>query len=319
MGPSDLEDILGSLRPFDNREILVGPGDDAGVCLIGQTAIVETVDIITPVVNDPFTFGAISANNSISDVYAMGGRPVSALAIAGFSSCTYGPEVLKEILRGAVETLRRAGAFLIGGHSFEDEELKFGLSVTGAIDRDRILRVTGAGAGDAIVLTKPIGVGVLTTALKGGKMDDGDMGTVISWMTTLNDEASRIALQAGATACTDVTGFGLLGHALSMVRKTSVDFVLDHSILPVLDRVKDMIERGMVPEGAYNNLRFLEGKVDFSSEIGEEERLLMADPQTSGGLLVTLPPGGVRLFREAGLFHVVVGKVVSGSGRIRVV
>jgi selenide,water dikinase len=296
--------------------VIVGPGDDAGVCLIDSTAIVETVDVITPVVNDPFTFGAISANNSLSDVYAMGGKPVSALAIAGFSSCDYEPVVLKEILRGAVNSLNRAGAVLIGGHSFEDAELKFGLSVTGVIDKNKILRVSGAEDGDFIVITKPIGIGILATALKGGKITDDDMKTAVGWMLTLNDKASELALKADATSCTDVTGFGLLGHAYNMVKDSSTDFEIKEDSIPVLENVHEMINAGMVPEGAYNNLRFLGGKVEFSPHITEEGRLLLADPQTSGGLLITLKKENVEAFEESGIFFSVIGRVVKGSGKI---
>src|SRR5208337_156025 len=175
-----------------------------------------------------------------------------------FSLCEYGPEVLKEILRGAVHTLGRAGARLIGGHSFDDPELKFGLSVTGTVDRNNILKVSGAAEGDVIILTKPLGVGILATALKGGKLSDDAMGPAVEWMLTLNDRASSIASSLGATACTDVTGFGLLGHACNMVRNAAVDFVLENSRVPVHEHVLEMIDRGMVPEGAYKNLQYSE-------------------------------------------------------------
>lgn len=316
MGPSDLEEIIGDIQSCESASVLVGPGDDAGVYLVNGTAIVETVDVITPVVNDPFTFGAISANNSLSDVYAMGGRPVSALAIAGFSSCYYEPAVFKEILRGAVHSLNRAGAVLIGGHSFEDAELKFGLSVTGVVNRDKILRVSGAEEGDIIVITKPIGIGILTTALKGGKLTDDALKPAIDWMLTLNSTASELALKADATACTDITGFGLLGHACNMIKGSDIDFVIEKDQVPILDGVHGMINVGMVPEGAYNNLRFLEGKVEFSPAISEEERLLLADPQTSGGLLITLKEENIKVFKESGIFFSIIGKVVKGSGRI---
>jgi selenide,water dikinase len=296
--------------------VIVGPGDDAGVCLLGDTAIVETVDVITPVVNDPFTFGAVSAVNSLSDVYAMGGRPVSALAIAGFASCDYEPIVLKEILGGAVSSLNRAGAVLIGGHCFEDPELKFGLSVTGIVQKDRILRISGAAEGDIIIITKPLGIGILSTALKGGKITDDEMKPAIDSMLTLNDKASELALKAGATACTDVTGFGLLGHAYNMVRDSHVDFVIKNDDIPVLDNVLQMINAGMVPEGAYNNLRFLGGKVGFSSSISEERKLLLSDPQTSGGLLITVKEENIKTFKDSSLFFSVIGRVVKGSGRI---
>lgn len=316
MGPADLEEIIKDIHLQENPFVIVGPGDDAGVYLIDNTAIVETVDVITPVVNDPFTFGAISANNSLSDVYAMGGRPVSALAIAGFSSCDYEPIVLKEILRGAVNSLNRAGAFLIGGHSFEDAELKFGLSVTGVVNKDKILKVSGAEEGDVIVITKPIGTGIMATALKGRKINDEDMQPAVGWMLTLNDRASEAALKAGATACTDITGFGLLGHAYNMVKNSGIDFAIHHDSVSVIDRAAAMIETGMVSEGAYNNLKFLNGKVEFSSHITEEDRLLLSDPQTSGGLLITLKEERLNIFKDLSIFHSVIGRVVKGSGRI---
>jgi len=316
MGPSDLEEIIGDIQQPLSDSVLVGPGDDAGVYLINDIAVVETVDVITPVVNDPFTFGAISANNSLSDVYAMGGRPVSALAIAGFSSCDYEPVVFKEILRGAVHSLNRAGAILIGGHSFEDAELKFGLSVTGVVDKNKILKVSGAEEGDVIVITKPIGIGILTTSLKAGKLTDDDMKPAIGWMLTLNNKASELALKADATACTDITGFGLLGHAYNMVKDAGIDFEIKKDRIPVLEHVHEMINSGMVPEGAYNNLRFLDGKVEFSSHLTEEDKLLLADPQTSGGLLITLKEEGIRVFEESGIFFSVIGRVVKGPGRI---
>ncbi len=325
MGPADLEQIIATLHDYEDSMsgsgkgspvVLIGPGDDAGVTLIGDTAFVETVDVITPVVNDPFTFGAISANNSISDVYAMGGKPVTALAIAGFSSCDYETVVLKEILRGAMHTLGRAGARLIGGHSFDDPELKFGLSVTGIVDRNKILKVSGAAEGDVIILTKPLGVGILTTALKGGKLTDEAMGPAIEWMLTLNDKASFIASSLGATACTDVTGFGLLGHAYNMVRNAAVDFIIEKSRVPVLEHVLEMIDRCMVPGGAYKNLEYIAGKVFFSSGVSDESRLLLSDPQTSGGLLFTLCEDRIKAIEGSSLFFSVIGRVEKGSGSI---
>ncbi|MFO0752540.1 MAG: selenide, water dikinase SelD [Thermodesulfovibrionales bacterium] len=316
MGPADLEEIIGALRFDGNPTVLVGPGDDAGVYLLGGTAVVETVDVITPVVNDPFLFGAISANNSMSDVYAMGGRPVAALAVAGFPSCDYGPAVFREIVKGALHSLQRAGAVLIGGHSFDDPELKFGLSVTGVVNRDRILKVSGAREDEVIVITKPIGIGILTTALKGGRLTDEEMQPAVEWMLTLNDAASSLALRAGATACTDVTGFGLLGHAFTMVRGSEIDFIIEYTAVPVLEKVRGMIDAGMVPGGAHQNLSFLAGKADFSPELREEEKLLLSDPQTSGGLLFTMKEEGLALLRGSSLFFSVIGRVVKGTGKI---
>jgi len=289
------------------------------VHLIGDHAVVETVDVITPVVNDPFTFGAISAANSISDVYAMGGRPLTALAIAGFPSCDYEPAVLREVLRGAVSTLKRAGAVLIGGHSFQNDEMKFGLSVTGVVDKERILRAQGAAEGDVIIMTKPLGIGILTTALKGGKLTDAQMGAAIEWMLTLNEAASGLAVRADASACTDITGFGLLGHSANMLRGSSLDFVIHNDRVPVMDKVYEMIDAGMVPEGAYHNLRFMDGKVDFPTDFPEERKLLLSDPQTSGGLLITMKEDGLRVFEESRVYFAVIGRVVKGAGKIVVV
>jgi len=269
-------------------------------------------------VNDPFTFGAISANNSLSDIYAMGGRPVAAMAIAGLSSCNGDPALLKEILKGAIYSLNQAETFLIGGHSFEDPEIKFGLSVTGVIDKNRILKISGARAGNLIILTKPLGIGILSTALKGGKLSDEDMKEAIGWMMVLNKKASEIALEANATSCTDITGFGLLGHALNMVKNSDIDFIFNKENIPVMNRVFEMIDSGMVPEGAYNNLRFLGEKVKFSSTVDERWRLLLSDPQTSGGLLITVDQENIKFFEKAGMFYAVIGKVVDGTGNILV-
>lgn len=319
MGPSDLEEIIHSIEIPLNESVIVGPGDDAGVYLLDEhRALVETVDVITPIVNDPFTFGSISAVNSLSDVYAMGGKPLTALAIIGFSSCDYEPNVIKEILKGALDTLRRAGVTLLGGHSFEDPELKFGLSVAGIVAREKVLKVSGAMPGDILVLTKPIGIGVTTTALKGNKISDEEIGVAREWMLTLNDKAAEVALSAGATAATDVTGFGLLGHAYNMVRDSNTDFVIQLGSTPVFSRVQEFISAGIVPEGSYNNLKFLMGKVDFDSALSEDQKLVLSDPQTSGGLLMTIPEENIGRIAASGIRHWFIGRVEQGSGRIRV-
>lgn len=281
-------------------------------------ALIETVDVIAPVVDDPFTFGAISAANAISDVYAMGGTPVTALAIAGFPLCSCAPSLLTEIIRGAADTLQKAGAVLIGGHSFDDAEIKFGLSVTGVGDKERILKVSGAKPGDLLVLTKPIGIGMITTALKGGKAQQDEIDEAIRWMLLLNRDASAQALAAGATACTDVTGFGLLGHAHTMVRNQLIDFEIQANAVPVLPAAWRCLNDGMAPEGAYKNLSYLTSRVDFGTGISEELKLMFADPQTSGGLLIAMPKAGYQAFQSTAGFHAVIGRVVTGNGRIRV-
>lgn len=299
-------------------EVIIGPGDDAGVYRMGGMTVIETVDVITPVVNDPFTFGAISANNSMSDVFAMGGRPVSALAVVGYSPCDYETEVLSGILQGAIQSLASSGAVLLGGHCFEDSELKFGLSVTGVLEQDKLLRVSGAAEGDLLLLTKPIGIGILSTALKGGKITDAEMEEAVSWMLTSNEEAARLAIKAHASACTDVTGFGLLGHALHMVKGSQTDFVIDSHKVPSLRRARVLIDAGMVPEGAYNNQKFVVGGVFFGQGVSDEMRLLLCDPQTSGGLLIAVPEANSGVFRGSSVFHEVIGRVVRGQGRIYV-
>lgn len=310
---------MASIQRPAKEPVIVGPGDDAGVYLLdGRYALVETVDIITPVVNDPFTFGSISAVNSLSDVYAMGAKPLTALAIIGFSSCDYGHSPIGEILKGAVKVLDSVNVRLMGGHSFEDGELKFGLSVTGIADRGMILRVQGSMPGDVIALTKPIGLGIMATALKGGKLSDEDAEDAKRLMLTVNDRASEAALNARATSATDVTGFGLLGHAYNMVKGSQRDFVISLQDIPVLSRVRVFISSGIVPEGAYNNLAFLNGKVDFSEGVSEDEKLLLSDPQTSGGLLITIPESNFRDFAATGIPHWVIGAVEKGSGRLRI-
>lgn len=248
----------------------------------------------------------------------MGGHPITALAILGYSPCDYESVVIKEILRGAADTLSDAGVSLMGGHSFEDSEIKFGLSVTGIIRPDRILRVRGAMPGDLVILTKPLGVGIITTALKAGKVSEEDISETIGWMLRLNREASEAALEALATSATDVTGFGLLGHASNMVRGSNIDFYIDTKAVPLLRDVMEFISSGIIPEGAYNNLRFLKDKVDFSPSVDEDMRLLLADPETSGGFLVTVPKEKIRVFEEKGIDHWIIGEVREGKGRIKV-
>lgn len=281
-------------------------------------AIIETVDFITPVVNDPFNYGAISAANSISDVYAMGGRPVSALAVAALPTCDYDIALFKEIIRGAIQTIKRAGAVLMGGHSMDARELQFGLSVTGIVDSTRILRARGAKEGDILVLTKPLGIGILTTALKNRALTDEDLGEAVGWMLTLNDNASRLAIEAEASACTDVTGFGLLGHAYNMVMNSGIDFVIASNSVPILPHTMEMAAAGKCPGGAFKNLKYLDGNVFFSQSITKETRLILADPQTSGGLLIAMKESNLTIFEGAGTFYRPIGEVVKGTGKIHV-
>src|SRR5687768_7473332 len=247
MGPGDLMTVLAPLARHTDPRLLVGHEtfDDAGVFRISEDlALVQTVDFFAPVVDDPFTFGQVAAANALSDVYAMGGEPLTALSIVGFPRDRLPLGVLTEILRGGQDKVREAGAFLIGGHTVVDDEVKFGLAVTGRAHPDRLLTNAGARAGDRLVLTKPIGVGILTTALKRGPISSSDERGLMATMTALNAVASRAALAVGARCATDITGFGLLGHASHIARGSNVTLRISVSTMPVLAGARDAWRAG---------------------------------------------------------------------------
>ena len=298
----------------------MGTGDDAGVFRHKDTFLVETVDVITPIVDDPYTFGAICAANSVSDVYAMGGNPLTALAILGFASCDFGPPVIKKLLDGAADKLEEAGACLIGGHSIEDNELKLGFSVTGVVEKDNILRAAGASAGETLVITKPLGTGILTSAVKKGKIKSSALNAVIDSMLMLNKTASKAAVAGRSKAATDVTGFGLLGHALNIARSSKADLVIYSKKVPLMDNVKELSDAGAVPKGAKNNLDFCIKGTTFAKSVTKGTCLALSDPQTSGGLLVSLPPEGLkkfdRIMKKNNLPYWTIGEVRKGKGRI---
>jgi selenide,water dikinase len=320
LGPADLNDILADLHKCKNQGVVVGPGDDAGVFRYKNSFIVETVDVITPIVDDPYTFGAICAANSMSDVYAMGGTPLTALAILGFSSCDFSPAVIKQLLKGAVDKLHEAGACLIGGHSIEDNEFKFGFAVTGAVNKKNVLTVGGSRAGDVLILTKKLGTGILTSAVKLGKMKQAALQPVIASMLSLNKAASKAAVTAGAQAVTDVTGFGLLGHALNIARSSKVNLIIHYDEVPFMHGMKDFIAKGIVQKGAKNNLEFIKTHVSFPAHFEKAAKLTLVDPQTSGGLLISLPRRGLKKFdsicKRAGLPYWLIGEVKRGRGKI---
>jgi selenide,water dikinase len=285
-----------------------------------DTLLVETVDVITPIVDDPYTFGAICAANSVSDVFAMGGSPLTAMAILGYASCDYAPAVIRRLLKGATEKLHEAGACLIGGHSIEDEQFKCGFAVSGVVGKNDILKAGGARAGDILVLTKQLGTGILTSAVKLKKMKESLLKPVIQSMLTLNKTASRAAAKAGARGATDVTGFGLLGHALNMAQRSKADLVIQYENVPLMKRVTEYIAAGVIPKGAKNNLKFVKGSTRFAEALDEVQQLAIADPQTSGGLLVSLPRKGINTFdriaKRENMPYWVIGEVVKGRGRI---
>lgn len=262
--------------------------DDAAVFRIApDRALIATVDFFTPIVDDPATWGAIAATNALSDIYAMGGRPLFCLNLVGWPRETLSLDLLGEVMRGAAEVALRAGCPMVGGHSIDDPEPKFGLAVIGEAHPERLLLNSGARPGDALVLTKPIGTGILTTALKRGRLTEVDLAEAIRSMTTLNDTAARLAVAHGAHAGTDVTGFGLLGHLANILRASAVGAEVAFSAVPLFPEALKLADEGMVPGGTLRNLKAVEA--DWDPGLSEAERLLCADAQTSGGLLVAVP------------------------------
>ncbi|MEP7346150.1 MAG: selenide, water dikinase SelD [Gemmatimonadaceae bacterium] len=292
MGPGDLSKALAPLARATDPRLLVGHEtfDDAGIFVLSDDlALVQTVDFFAPIVDDPFQFGQIAAANALSDVYAMGGEPLTALCIVGFPVGKIPIEVLSEILRGGQDKVHEAGASIVGGHSVTDEEVKFGLSVTGRVDPRAMFTNAAAIPGMRLVLTKPIGTGILTTAAKSGALTIEQLQPVIDAMRTLNAVASRAATAVGVRCATDVTGFGLLGHASHIARASNVTIRIDLSRVPRFAGTRQALEAGMRTGGAERNSEYLEPLVDWGGT-PDLDRSLLVDPQTSGGLLVAVPP-----------------------------
>lgn len=301
----------------DDR-ILVGHSgsDDAGVYRISDdSALVLTVDFFPPIVDDPYDFGRIAATNSLSDVYAMGGKPVAALNISGFPETKLPAGVLAEILRGGAETAVRAGCALVGGHTVNDAELKYGLSVVGLIHPDRIVTNAGAKPGDALILTKPLGTGVLSTALKKGELDAAATAALVDVMSQLNDRAAEKMLEQGVNACTDITGYGLAGHALEMAQGSGVTVRLDTASMPVLDGALWAVGRGFLTGGGGNNRGFVGPEAEIAAGVDENLLHIVFDPQTAGGLLIAAPDSGaeelLEAIRETGPAAAIVGRCVT--------
>ncbi|TKJ40640.1 selenide, water dikinase SelD [candidate division LCP-89 bacterium B3_LCP] len=289
MGLAELSEVLKGLPPVNDPRLLVGTNtaDDAGVYkLSDDLAIIQTVDFFPPTLDDPFTYGQVAAANSLSDVYAMGGTPVTVLNVVGWPSGTFPLNVLTDILRGGQDKVTEAGAVVAGGHTCVDRELKYGLSVTGVIHPDKILTNAGAKAGDRIILTKPLGIGVITTALKLGRVNDELAKKVGSVMITLNKKAAEIMKQFRIHAVTDVTGFGLMGHLHEMMLYSGMHARLFFKQIPILPEAYDFTGPETVPGGTKKNMSFLEPNVVLSQDIREEENILIHDAQTSGGLLI---------------------------------
>lgn len=313
LGAADLATALQALQPRPDARLLVGHEtfDDAAVYrLSNDLALVQTLDFFAPIVDDPFDFGRVAAANALSDVYAMGGEPMTALAITAFPGGSLSMDILGEILRGGQAMVHQAGALLVGGHTIIDEEIKFGLAVTGRAHPDRLLTNAGARPGDVLVLTKGIGTGLLATQAKRGRLAAPHVATLVESMTTLNAGASRAALSAGARCATDVTGFGLLGHASHIARASDVTLRINAAAVPVLPGVLDALADGARTGGAERNARFVDAWVDWGTAT-DRDRAILLDPQTSGGLLVALAPRDVAAFVALGVSAVVVGDVVA--------
>ncbi len=281
------------MPPITDPNVIVGrdAADDAAVYkLAPDLAIVQTVDYFTPIVDDPYDFGSIAAANALSDVYAMGGQPLIALNIAGFPSGGPLPiSVLGEIMRGGAEKAAEAGVSIVGGHTIDDKEPKYGLSVTGIIHPDKVLKNSGARLGDDIVLTKPLGIGIITTGIKRSLVDEKTVRKVVEVMTTLNKAASEAMVEVGVDACTDVTGFGLLGHLREVTLSSAVGARLRFADIPVLPETWDLVGKGAVPGGAQRNRDFVVDSTIFDPDVTLEQQTALCDPQTSGGLLIFVP------------------------------
>lgn len=313
--------MLGRLARQHDPNVLVGfdKADDAGVYKISaDLALVQTVDFFTPVVDDPYTFGQIAATNALSDVYAMGGKPLSALAMVCFPE-KEDPDVLERILAGGLSKMVEAGCTVVGGHSVRDEEIKFGYAVTGTIHPDRVLANAGARAGDVLIFTKALGTGVISTAIKKGQAKQEWIDAATKSMTTLNKTAAEVITQEkfhGAVhAATDVTGFGMIGHAREMALASGVSLRLDAKSIPALPGAIDCIRAGFIPGGLKSNEEFAAGCVEFANGVPEETRKLLFDPQTAGGLLLAVSAAHVEkiasALREENVPAVRIGEVIA--------
>ena len=298
---------------------------DAGIYrLTDDIALVQSLDFFTPIVDDPYIFGQIAAANSLSDIYAVGGRPVTAMNIVCFPIKEQPKEILKEILKGGTDKVHEAGALLLGGHSVEDKEPKYGLSVTGLVHPEKFLSNSGAKPGDALVLTKPIGTGILTTALKAGLLDENIQDVLVNVMTTLNKDASELMIELGASAATDITGFGLAGHALEMAQASKRTLIIAAENVPVIDKTMEFLQMGFIPEGDYSNKSFCSKAFKIDSDVHDDLVTILFDAQTSGGLLISINEQGadklVTSLNARGHEGArVVGYVADGPGLVHIV
>jgi selenide,water dikinase len=315
------------LLPEQERvpELLVGheTSDDAGVYkLTDSIALIQTIDYFTPVVDDPYMFGQIAAANALSDVYAMGGKPLTVLNMVGYPVKKLGSEILSEILRGGADKVKEAGAITVGGHSIDDQEPKYGLSVTGVVHPEKFWRNVGAKPGNVLVLTKPIGVGIITTGIKRGVVTKEQEQTVTELMAMLNKKATEVLSDFSPTAVTDVTGFGLLGHGSEMARGSNVTLVIDLNTVPILEGTLKLSKDGVVPGGSKSNHKWLENDVEYQN-IAPEEQIILCDAITSGGLLIAINPVDAEKYvlalKNAGQDSWIIGEVTDKQDKLIIV
>lgn len=311
LAPRDLAQVLSRLPAQSSENVIVGfeTADDAGVFrLSNDVALVQTVDFFTPVSDDPFIYGKVAAINSLNDVYAMGGKPLTALSIVCYPQIGDW-DVLAEILAGGQSAMNAESVVVIGGHSVDDQEMKFGYAVTGIINPDRVITNAGAKPGDQLVLTKPIGTGAINTAVKRGIASSDTIAAVTNVMTTSAAEASKAMQDLGANACTDITGFGLIGHAYEMAKGSDVTFDLEAGAVPLLPDVLELIGQGMLTRGDKNNREYVGNAVRIADSVSGEMQSALYDPQTAGGLLISLPSEKVHEFLTKIAGAKVVGRV----------
>jgi selenide,water dikinase len=290
--------------------------DDAGVYqLTDELAVIQTIDFFTPIVDDPYAFGQIAVANALSDVYAMGGKPLTAMNVVCFPTKSLDISVLKDILRGGLDKMREAGVVLVGGHSIDDTELKYGLSVTGTVHPQRVVANSGARVGDKLILTKQLGTGIISTALKAGLVNEDTVTKLTISMTTLNDKASVLMQEAGINACTDITGFGLLGHAVQLAENSQVGIKIYTASVSFFPEAGEFAKQGLCPAGLHRNREFYLKMVQISAHVPKYMQDILFDPQTSGGLLICLEPGKAeplldRLWQDGVNEAAIIGEVV---------
>ena len=319
LAPGVLAGVLRRLPQPEHRDLILGAGDDASVWRMDDDrALVATIDVITPIVDDARIWGRIAATNAVSDVYAMGARPLFGLNFVGWNAAALGEDLLVDVLNGASQAAAEGGWLVVGGHTIDDPEPKFGVAVVGEVHPDRLLAKAGAQTGDVLVLTKPLGVGLAVTALKAGGVAPAVIDAAIESMLRSNAEAAAVALAAGAHAATDVTGFGLLGHARSLAEASGVDVVIDAGAVPVLAGARELVAGGYAPGGTARNLTWV-GELLDRGDVGDDDLQLLADPQTSGGLLFAAPRGAaddaVARLQATGHGAAIIGVVAEGTGQ----